>query len=35
MYERRFGLSNAALLDPARALPFAQAERDRWSAGAG
>ncbi|HEX6036960.1 SdrD B-like domain-containing protein [Longimicrobium sp.] len=35
MYERRFGLSRAPLLDPARALPFAQAERDRWSAGAG
>lgn len=35
MYERRFGLSRAPLLDPSRALPFAQAERDRWSAGAG
>jgi uncharacterized repeat protein (TIGR01451 family) len=35
MYERRFGLSRAPLLDPNRALPFAQAERDRWSAGAG
>ncbi len=35
MYERRFGLSRAPLVDPTRALPFAQAERDRWSAGAG
>jgi hypothetical protein len=35
MYERRFGLSNAPLLDPSRALPFAQAERNRWAAGAG
>lgn len=35
MYERRFGLSRAPLLDPSRALPFAQPERDRWSAGAG
>lgn len=35
MYERRFGLSRAPLLDPNRALPFAQQERDRWSAGAG
>ncbi|WP_420126485.1 SdrD B-like domain-containing protein [Longimicrobium sp.] len=35
MYERRFGLSRAPLLDPSRALPFAQTERDRWSAGAG
>jgi uncharacterized repeat protein (TIGR01451 family) len=33
--ERHFGLNRAALLDPTRALPFAQTERDRWSAGAG
>jgi hypothetical protein len=30
--ERRFGLSGAALAEPARALPFARAEQDRWSA---
>ncbi|HEU0052133.1 MAG TPA: hypothetical protein VFQ39_03105, partial [Longimicrobium sp.] len=35
MYERRFGLSRAPLLDPVRALPFAQPERNRWSAGLG
>lgn len=35
LFERRFGLSQAPLLDPSRALPFAQAERDRWSAGLG
>jgi uncharacterized repeat protein (TIGR01451 family) len=35
LYERRIGLSRAALTDPARALPFAQAEQDRWSAAAG
>ncbi|HWK90001.1 MAG TPA: hypothetical protein VNP72_08390, partial [Longimicrobium sp.] len=35
MYERRFGLSRAGVLDPARALPFAQLERDRWATGAG
>jgi len=29
--ERRFGLSGAPLADPSRAMPFAQAERDRWS----
>ncbi|MFL5582616.1 MAG: hypothetical protein ACJ8AO_19780 [Gemmatimonadaceae bacterium] len=29
--ERRFGLDGAPLAEPARALPFAQAERDRWS----
>jgi|GEM_PF-1283131 len=34
-YERRFGLSQASLLDPTRALPFAQADRDRWAASAG
>jgi hypothetical protein len=32
--ERRFGLSAAPLAEPTRALPFAQAERDRWSAAA-
>ncbi len=35
LYERRVGLSRAALVDPVRALPFARAEGDRWSAGAG
>ncbi|MDB4951100.1 MAG: hypothetical protein JWM27_3749 [Gemmatimonadetes bacterium] len=35
MFERRFGVSSASLADPARALPFAQAEPDRWSAGLG
>jgi hypothetical protein len=35
LYERRFGLSRAPLLDPSRALPFAQAERNHWAAGAG
>lgn len=35
MYERRFGLNQASLLDPNRALPFAQVERNRWSGGAG
>jgi uncharacterized repeat protein (TIGR01451 family) len=33
--ERRFGLEQTSLLDPERALPYAQTERDRWSAGAG
>lgn len=33
--ERHFGLDQASLLDPTRALPFARQERDRWSAGAG
>jgi hypothetical protein len=33
--ERHFGLNRASLLDPARALPFARQERDRWSTGAG
>jgi uncharacterized repeat protein (TIGR01451 family) len=35
MYERRFGLERAPLVDPLRALPFIQQERDRWSASAG
>ena len=35
LYERRVGLSRAALVDPARALPFARAEGDRWSVGGG
>lgn len=35
LFERRFGLSNAPLADPLRALPFARPERDRWSAGLG
>ena len=35
LYERRVGLSRAPLAEPDRALPFAQAEQDRWSASAG
>jgi hypothetical protein len=35
LYERRVGLSRAALADPVRALPFARPEGDRWSVGAG
>jgi hypothetical protein len=35
LYERRVGLSRAALVDPARALPFARSEGDRWSVGGG
>ena len=35
LYERRVGLSRAALVDPARALPFARTEGDRWSVGGG
>jgi hypothetical protein len=35
LFERRFGVSRAALSDPNRALPFPQAEPDRWSAGLG
>ncbi|HEX2094268.1 MAG TPA: SdrD B-like domain-containing protein, partial [Longimicrobiaceae bacterium] len=35
LFERRFGLSHAPLVDPLRALPFARPERDRWSAGLG
>jgi uncharacterized repeat protein (TIGR01451 family) len=35
MFEKRIGLSRAQLVDPARALPFAQVEEDRWSAAAG
>ena len=35
MVERRVGLSKASLVDPVRALPFAQPERDRWSLGSG
>jgi hypothetical protein len=35
MVERRFGLGSVPLNHPSRALPFVQAERDRWSAGAG
>jgi hypothetical protein len=35
LFERRIGLSRAAVSDPLRALPFAQDERNRWSAGAG
>lgn len=35
LYERRVGLSRAALVDPARALPFARQEGDRWSVGGG
>lgn len=35
MYERRVGLSRAALADPVRALPFARAEGDRWSVAGG
>jgi hypothetical protein len=35
LYERRVGLSRASLVDPARALPFAREEGDRWSVGGG
>jgi uncharacterized repeat protein (TIGR01451 family) len=35
MVERRVGLEQAGLLDPGRALPFAQPESDRWAAGLG
>jgi uncharacterized repeat protein (TIGR01451 family) len=35
LYERRVGLSRAPLAEPERALPFVQAEKDRWSASAG
>lgn len=35
LYERRVGLSRAPLVDPARALPFATTEGDRWSVGGG
>jgi len=35
MLERRVGLDRAALLDPVRALPFAQPEQNRWAAGLG
>ena len=35
LYERRVGLSRASLVDPARALPFARTEGDRWSVGGG
>jgi uncharacterized repeat protein (TIGR01451 family) len=34
-YSRRIGLDRAELIDPARALPFTQAETNRWSAGVG
>lgn len=33
--ERRFGLAGTPLADPSRALPFAQADRDRWSLSGG
>ncbi len=35
MFERRMGVSGAAVTDPVRALPFLQAEDNYWSAGAG
>jgi hypothetical protein len=35
MFERRMGLEKASLIDPVRALPFAQTERNRWSVGGG
>jgi hypothetical protein len=35
LFERRIGLDRAPLVDPVRALPFLQPERDRWSAGLG
>jgi large repetitive protein len=35
MYERRMGLSRLPETDPLRALPFSQAEEERWSAAAG
>lgn len=35
LFERRVGLEKADLVDPVRALPFSQAERNRWSVGGG
>ncbi len=35
MFERRSGVSSAALVDPVRALPFLQTEDNYWSAGLG
>jgi uncharacterized repeat protein (TIGR01451 family) len=35
LVERRVGLGNAAITDPARAAPFLQPEEDYWSAGVG
>ena len=35
LFERRVGLSKAPLVDPTRALPFAQLEGNRWSASGG
>ncbi|HWE24703.1 MAG TPA: hypothetical protein VG496_12270, partial [Myxococcales bacterium] len=35
LFERRFGLNNAATADPIRALPFLQTEENYWSAGFG
>jgi uncharacterized repeat protein (TIGR01451 family) len=35
MFERRVGLNNASIGDPARAMPFAQNEEDYWSLGLG
>jgi uncharacterized repeat protein (TIGR01451 family) len=35
MFERRFGLQDAVISDPVRALPFLQQEEDYWSAGLG
>lgn len=34
-FERRVGLSRASLVDPVRALPFAQLEPNRWSSSGG
>jgi hypothetical protein len=35
LFERRFGLNNAGIVDPVRALPFLQSEEDYWSLGLG
>lgn len=35
LVERRVGVGNAAITDPARAAPFLQVEEDYWSAGLG
>jgi hypothetical protein len=35
LFERRFGVQDASIVDPVRALPFLQDEEDYWSAGVG
>jgi uncharacterized repeat protein (TIGR01451 family) len=35
LFERRFGLDNASVADPVRALPFLRSEEDYWSTGFG